>query len=300
MRKYQFMALITIFLLLSALVVFAQQNPNRGAAGAIGNVPESGHIDAFRVDNIIGSKVINLDGENIGTINNLVVDIDTGEIVYAVLEFDGFMGFHDKLFAVPWQSLTAVPAEGTFILDQSRAKLAKAPGFDKNNWPDIGDRSWRAGIYAFYPRHAPYHWVPAAPPVSGKQEEQYGYRGGYPNNKGGIYPGFWGDPYGGMFNPKTMETVSGEILKIEYHQEMTLMVYTDAKKPVLVALGPTGYFVSQVRTLQPGDKITVTGSKVIVDDTPYLIATQIREGNEELHVRDKNGHPIWIAWEKIK
>ncbi len=300
MRKYQFMALLTIVLLLSAMGVFAQQNAGQGAAGPVGNVPESGHINAFRVDNITGSRVINLEGENIGTIDNLVIDIDTGNIVYAVLEFGGFMGFGDKLFAVPWQSLTAVPAEGIFILDQSRAKLEKAPGFDKNKWPDIGDQTWRAGIYAFYRQHAPYHQIPAAPPASRKQEMQHGYRSGYPDYPGGGYPGIWGDPYGKMFNPKTMDTVSGEILKIEYYEEMTLMVYTDAKKPVLVALGPTGYFVSQVRTLQPGDKITVTGSKVIVDDTPYVIATKIREGNEELHVRDKEGHPIWMGWKNIK
>lgn len=300
MRKCKFMALLTTVLLLSAMVVFAKQNPGQAAAGAIGNVPKSGHIDAFRVDKIIGSKVINLEGENIGTINNLVVDIDTGKIVYAVLEFGGFMGFGDKLFAVPWQSLTAVPAEGSFILDQSRAKLAKAPGFNKTKWPDIGDRSWRAGIFAFYRQHAPYHQIPAALPAPRKQEMQHGYRGGYPNYPASDYPGIWGDPYGGMFNPKTMDTVSGEIVKIDYYQEMTLMIYTDAKKPVLVALGPTGYFVSQVRTLHTGDKITVTGSKVIVDDTPYVIATKIREGNEELIVRNNEGHPIWMAWKKIK
>jgi sporulation protein YlmC with PRC-barrel domain len=300
MRKCQFTALLTIVLLLLAGGTFAKQNAGQGAAGPVANVPEGGHINAFRVDNITGSTVINLEGENIGTINNLVIDIDTGDIVYAVLEFGGFMDFGDKLFAVPWQSLTAVPAEGIFILDQSRARLAKAPGFDKNKWPDIGDRSWRAGIYAFYRQHAPYHRIPAAPPAPPKQEMQHGYRGGYLNYPVGGYPGIWGDPFGGMFNPKTMDTVSGEILKIEYHDEMTLLVYTDAKKPVLVALGPTGYFISQVRTLQPGDKITVTGSKVIVDDTPYVIATKIKEGNEELHVRDKEGHPIWMAWKKIK
>jgi sporulation protein YlmC with PRC-barrel domain len=300
MRKYRFVALLTIVLLLSALGVFAQQNTGKGAAGPVGNVPESGHINAFRVDKITGSKVINLEGENVGTIDNLVIDIDTGNIVYAVLEFGGFMGFGDKLFAVPWQSLTAVPAEGIFILDQSRAKLAKAPGFDKNKWPDIGDRTWRAGIYAFYRPHAPYYQIHAAPPAPRKQEMQHSYRGGNPYYPGGGYPGIWGDPFGEMFNPKTMDTVSGEILKIEYYDEMTLMVYTDAKKPVLVALGPTSYFVSQVRMLQPGDKVTVTGSKVILDDTPYVIATKIKEGNEELHVRDKEGQPIWMAWKKIK
>jgi sporulation protein YlmC with PRC-barrel domain len=118
-------------------------------------VPEGEHINAFRVDKIIDSGVINLEGKPIGTIDDLVIDIDTGRIAYAVLEFGGFMGFGDKLFAVPWQSLTVVPAEGIFIIDQSKAKLEKAPGFDKDNWPDVGDKSWGAGIYEFYRHHVP-------------------------------------------------------------------------------------------------------------------------------------------------
>jgi hypothetical protein len=44
----------------------------------------------------------------------------------------------------------------------------------------------------------------------------------------------------------------------------------------------------------------VTGSRIILDDTPFLIATKIKEGNEELQVRDNEGHPIWVGWKQIK
>ena len=299
MRKHPLMIFLAMVVVLLAMGAFAQEKPNQGAAGVIGNVPESGRINAFRVDNITGSRVINLEGERIGTINNLVIDIDTGSIVYAVLEFGGFMGFGDKLFAVPWQSLTAVPAEGIFVLDQSRARLEKAPGFDKADWPDIGDRGWRSGINAFYLQHAPYNQASAAPPAPRQQAMGHGYRPHpiYPNE---VYTSIWGDPYGQMFNPETIRTVTGEILKIEYYQQMLLLIYTNAKKPVLVALGPTGYFESQRKLLQPGHTVTVTGSRVIVDDTPFMIAARIREGNEELQLRDKEGHPIWMAWKQTK
>jgi len=78
------------------------------------------------------------------------------------------------------------------------------------------------------------------------------------------------------------------------------MIYTDTKKPVLVVLGPTGYFESQKKVLKPGDRVTVNGSRIIVDDTPFIIATKIAGGNEELQVRDNKGHPIWIGWKQIK
>jgi len=60
-----------------------------------------------------------------------------------------------------------VPAEGIFILDQSRAGLEKAPGFDKADWPDIGDRGWRSGINAFYLQHVPCNQASAAPLAPG-------------------------------------------------------------------------------------------------------------------------------------
>jgi sporulation protein YlmC with PRC-barrel domain len=300
MKKHPFVTFLTIVFLFSAVGVFAQEKTDQSAKGVAGNVADNEHINAFRADNIIGSKVINLGGQHIGTIDDLVIDIDTGNILYAALEFGGFMDFGDKLFAVPWQSLTAVPAEGIFILDQSKAKLEKAPGFDKSSWPDIGDRSWQAGILAFYRHHAAHHRTPAAPSAAQKQVMHPGYQQGYPGYRDGGYPGVWEDLYGEMFDPKTIDTVTGEILKIQYYDEIMLVIYTDAKKPVLVALGPAGYFENQKNVLKPGDRVMVTGSMIIADDTPYMIATKIKEGNEELQVRDEKGHPVWMGWKKIK
>ena len=105
--------------------VFAQKKNEPVKKDIAAGVPEGEHINAFRVDTIIDSGVINLEGKPIGTIDDLVIDIDTGRIAYAVLEFGGFVGFGDKLFAVPWQSLSSVPAEGIFILDQSKANWKK-------------------------------------------------------------------------------------------------------------------------------------------------------------------------------
>ena len=96
------------------------------------------------------------------------------------------MGFGDKLFAVPWQSLTAIPAEGIFILDQSKAKLEKAPGFHKNNRPDVGDRTWGAGIYEFYRHHVPSPRITRTPKNPPQREGRLGYR---------PYPGYATDPY---------------------------------------------------------------------------------------------------------
>jgi sporulation protein YlmC with PRC-barrel domain len=301
MKKYLFVTLLAMVMLFPSQGVFALEESSPAKLNIAGIPPEGGHLNAFRVDKIVGSKVINLEGQSIGTINDLVIDIDTGTIGYAVLDFGGFMGFGDKLFAVPWQSLTSVPAEGIFIIDQSKAKLAKAPGFDKNDWPDVGDRSWGAGIYEFYHHQLsrPRISSPVTPPQ--KPEGYHGYRP-YPGYEAEPYPypSVWQNLYGEMFDPAKIATVSGKILKVEYSEGVRLIIYTDAKKPVLVVLGPTGYFEGQDRVLKPGDKVTVTGSSIILDDTPLMIATKVREGKEEMQLRDNLGHPVWIGWKKVQ
>ena len=65
-------------------------------------------------------------------------------------------------------------------------------------------------------------------------------------------------------------------------------------------LGPTGFFESQGRLLKRGDRITVTGSMVIIRSAPIVIATSIQEGDEELQLRDEEGYRVWIGWKKIK
>jgi sporulation protein YlmC with PRC-barrel domain len=301
MKKYLFVTLLAIVMSFPSGGAFAQVRNASIKKSIVRSMPESEHINAFRVDKIIGSGVINLEGKRIGTISDLVIDIDTGNIEYAALEFGGFMGFGDKLFAVPWQSLTAVPAEGIFIIDQSETKLEKAPGFDKNNWPDVNDKSWGAGIYEFYRHHLPYPQTSATPSTPEKQQIQNSYQT-YPGYATGPYPysSIWVNVYEKLFNPEKIESVTGEILKIEFHEGLRLIIYSDAKKPVLVALGPNEYFEGQERLLRPGLKVTVTGSRVIVDDTPFLIATKIKEGSEQLQIRDNEGHPIWMGWQKIE
>jgi sporulation protein YlmC with PRC-barrel domain len=301
MKKYLFVTLLAMVMLFPSQGVFAREKSSPTKMSLAGIPPEGGHLNAFRVDKIIGSKVINLEGQRVGTIDDLVIDIDTGTIGYAVLEFGGIMGFGDKLFAVPWQSLTSVPAEGIFIIDQSKAKLAKAPGFDKNDWPDVGDRSWGAGIYEFYRHQLPRPRIASAAAASRKPEGHRAYRP-YPGYETELYPysSVWQNFYGEIFDPAKIATISGKILKVEYGEGVRLIIYTDAKKPVLVALGPIGYFEGQKRVLKPGDKITVTGSSIIIDDTPLLIATKVRAGKEEMQLRDNQGHPVWMGWKQVQ
>ena len=99
---------------------------------------------------LTGDKVVNTSGENLGKIEDLMIDVFNGRVVYAVLSFGGFLGIGDKLFAIPWSSLTLDEANKRFILDVPKNVLETAPGFDKDKWPDLGDLEYANRIYTHY------------------------------------------------------------------------------------------------------------------------------------------------------
>jgi sporulation protein YlmC with PRC-barrel domain len=99
---------------------------------------------------LTGNKVVNVQNEDLGTIEDLMIDIESGRIAYAVLSFGGFLGLGDKLFAIPWSALKLDAVEKRFVLNVSKELLEEAPGFDKRNWPDMSDPAWGAQIYTYY------------------------------------------------------------------------------------------------------------------------------------------------------
>jgi len=99
---------------------------------------------------VIGRKVINPQGENLGKVEEVMVDAIPGKVAYAVLSFGGFLSIGDKLFAVPWQALDWNPQEQAFVINADKRFLENAPGFDKSNWPDMSDTTLRTRIYNYY------------------------------------------------------------------------------------------------------------------------------------------------------
>ena len=73
-----------------------------------------------------------------------------------MLSFGGMMGMGDKLFAVPWQALELDTVNKRFIMDVSKEMLEKAPGFDKDNWPDMADTTFAGSIHDYYGYTSPY------------------------------------------------------------------------------------------------------------------------------------------------
>ena len=101
-------------------------------------------------DTLIGDSVVNAADEDLGDIKEIMLDMQTGQVAYAVLSFGGFLGLGDKLFAVPWQALHLDTVNKRFVLDIDKDQMQNAPGFDKNAWPDMADAQWAQHIHSFY------------------------------------------------------------------------------------------------------------------------------------------------------
>ena len=105
---------------------------------------------AVRASTLIGTPVLNRQGQGVGKIHEVMFDLDSGRVTYAVLTFGGLLGVGNKLFAVPWPSLRLDLSAGHFVLDVDKDKLARAPGFDEDEWPNMSDRYWGTDVHKFY------------------------------------------------------------------------------------------------------------------------------------------------------
>ncbi len=99
---------------------------------------------------ISGDKVVNSQGDDLGDIKDLMIDVESGRVAYAVLEFGGFLGLGSKLFAVPLSAMKVDTENHRFIFNQTQEALKTAPGFDKDDWPNFSDREWGTSVHAHY------------------------------------------------------------------------------------------------------------------------------------------------------
>ena len=109
-------------------------------------------------------------------------------------------------------------------------------------------------------------------------------------------------PYSRLYDPKTVETIKGEVTNVESTAPMKgmsagvhLTVKTD-KGDAAVQLGPAWYLDNQEVQLAKGDRVEVRGSRVSLDGQKVIIAADVKRGNDTLVLRDARGLPMWRGW----
>jgi hypothetical protein len=104
--------------------------------------------------------------------------------------------------------------------------------------------------------------------------------------------------YSTLFNPLTVDTVSGEVIRVEHafsDRGEDYCVHALLKTPqgsVTAILGPKGYMENQGLGIAPNDQIALTGSFISVINKPFLLVMEVT-GDRSMKLREANGRPAW-------
>jgi sporulation protein YlmC with PRC-barrel domain len=112
--------------------------------------PDKRYRRVLAASTLTGDKVRNSAGDDLGSVDDIMIDIPEGRIAYVVLSFGGVLGIGNKLFAVPWDILRVDEDEKCFILNVDKHVLETAPGFDKDNWPDMANTEFASRVYGHF------------------------------------------------------------------------------------------------------------------------------------------------------
>jgi hypothetical protein len=110
-----------------------------------------------------------------------------------------------------------------------------------------------------------------------------------------------GDPSGRRYNPQTVETLSGAVVRVDQVPSGGRMAagvhftLKTAKETVPVHLGPSWYLDKQGVTIAAGDQVEVTGSRITYQGQPAIVAGEVKKGGQVLKLRNAAGVPAWVG-----
>lgn len=146
----------------------AQAPPGQGRdTAAEAGAPPSRLTDAAAIQ---GSEVVNPQGEDLGNINRIVLDIPRGRIAYAVIGVGGFLGVGEKTVAVPWSALHPGDKDKTYILDADRHRLENAPTVESKDLQAMADSRVGEAVYAYFGQQPYWQQEQTAAAPSGLDE----------------------------------------------------------------------------------------------------------------------------------
>ncbi|MFZ0826241.1 MAG: PRC-barrel domain-containing protein [Verrucomicrobiia bacterium] len=103
-----------------------------------------------RASRLMDAPVMNLQGQELGKVENFMVDVSAGRIVAVIISSGGYLGMENELSAVPPAALRFNPDHALLQLDASREMLAGSPHFKAGEWPDFSQPGYASGVYRAY------------------------------------------------------------------------------------------------------------------------------------------------------
>lgn len=149
-------ALASAFGLAASMPSFAQPERSAMSDAKVHRTASKASADAnqsgrdVRASKVIGTNIENAQGENLGEIKDLIVDLGDQRVHYAVLAFGGALGLGEKLFAYPVSAFKPQADSDKLVLNVDKDRLKNAPGFDKDKWPDWNDARYRGEVDRYF------------------------------------------------------------------------------------------------------------------------------------------------------
>ena len=141
-----FAAVLAIWGLLLTIEALAQGVPTP----TLGASPSLQDVVLLRSKTLFDYRVKSQQGEDLGKIEEVMIDMELGRVAYAVLSFGGFLGLGNKWVPVPWDAVVLQPDEKVLLLKIEKEKIQKAPNFEPATLPELANRQWGAVIHTYY------------------------------------------------------------------------------------------------------------------------------------------------------
>lgn len=113
-------------------------------------VPTAKLMPTTKTSELMGKNVKNLQGEKIGDVTDIIVDLAASRVVAVIISSGGFLGVGDELSIVPPAALRFVDGSDHLQLDVSKETLSQAPRFKSNEWPDLTKAGYLVSVYSAY------------------------------------------------------------------------------------------------------------------------------------------------------
>lgn len=106
--------------------------------------------NSMLISTMLGSKVYNRAGDELGEIIDVVILSQQQILALAIMKFPRWAGLKNKLFAVPLTALKYIAKSQYFLLNIDKQTLKQAKGFDATEWPNLSDPVWLESVTTFF------------------------------------------------------------------------------------------------------------------------------------------------------
>jgi sporulation protein YlmC with PRC-barrel domain len=272
-------------------------------------IEESRSVHDRRFTRIQGTPVKAADGQKTGTIQDLVVAMDSGNIAYTIVSYGGVFGLGQRFAAVPQDAITLEPALKVARIDASRETL-RANSFTPGQWPALANPTYSqqlARAFNVEPSGTVLGFVPAEGPVAAAPKPGTTPR---PERQPQVPPvtpaPAMAEPGAaeltGTFSPATITTIEGTVMDTGKFKAtatgpdmLWLRVRTDGDQITLVNLGPRDYISGQDFYIVRGDRLRLVGSQVSAQASgkQVFLPTELTYNGHTLRLRSETGAPLW-------